>query len=867
MICMKALEKITLRNIRMNRKRTWVTIIGIMLATALIVVVADMAVSFRASMIEYEKINSGDYHYCFHAVEPENLKYFQENRNIDRMGLIADMGYTRIEDAGNKEKPYLFLKAMDEQAMEVVNVTVLEGRLPENSHEVILSEGIRRTGNTPYQIGDVLHLENQDRYNAEGLELDQSCNYMEGETLTDGVYAGGDYTVVGIMKRLMPEQEVSGAPGYTVITRMEDPNAYRSVDIYATYTKTGLKHRDAVTAGLMGIPEDLYQRYQSAESMSEEEWKALDQCISSYVVCNQWLLKYELLQFSEENLQMLYAVAGVAIVIIIVSSVFCIRNSFVISLTEKMKLYGMLASVGTTRRQRKKVIYGEALLLGLVGIPMGIALGLLAGWIVVKGTGHLLEQSLNVELRYVISLPALLISILLSVVTILLSGSQAAHKAAKVSPIRAIRGNDTVRLSRKEVRMPKWLEKWFGIGGKIAYKNLRRARNRYRTTVISIVVSVAVFVGMSGFISMAMSVSKAYYKESTYQLGVYVYSSDQIQELDKIADIEGVEQVVIARFSSLSVPAAEIKYSDRYRSAEEPMEEDQSESLVVAALDPQSFRDYVKQTGGMSDAGDQSAILVNQGTMIVQQDGKEKQVVGDLYAYRAGDEITGTLGGDQSVTFTIAKTTDQRPTGLETIRNGLLIINSDAIAAYEPAFRDAADAYVVCEDPDQVEQEIQDRLNLFSEIINNKKEEYESSKALYTLIGVFLYGFIIVIALIGITNIFNTITTNMELRSREFATLKSVGMTRKEFQRVIWLEGIFYGLKSLLIGLPLGIGLSVVFHVALASGSLETPYELPVVGILISVAAVFLLLFGIMRYSMGKINQKNIIETIQNENI
>ena len=415
--------------------------------------------------------------------------------------------------------------------------------------------------------------------------------------------------------------------------------------------------------------------------------------------------------------------------------------------------------------------------------------------------------------------------------------------------------------------MPKWLEKWFGIGGKIAYKNLRRARNRYRTTVISIVVSVAVFVGMSGFISMAMSVSKAYYKESTYQLGVYVYSSDQIQELDKIADIEGVEQVVIARFSSLSVPAAEIKYSDRYRSAEEPMEEDQSESLVVAALDPQSFRDYVKQTGGMSDAGDQSAILVNQGTMIVQQDGKERQVVGDLYAYRAGDEITGTLGGDQSVTLTIAKTTDQRPTGLETIRNGLLIINSDAIAAYEPAFRDAADAYVVCEDPDQVEQEIQDRLNLSSEIINNKKEEYESSKALYTLIGVFLYGFIIVIALIGITNIFNTIATNMELRSREFATLKSVGMTRKEFQRVIWLEGIFYGLKSLLIGLPLGIGLSVVFHVALASGSLETPYELPVVGILISVAAVFLLLFGIMRYSMGKINQKNIIETIQNENI
>ena len=150
---MKALEKITLRNIRMNRKRTWVTIIGIMLATALIVVVADMAASFRASMVEYEKVNSGDYHYCFHAVAPENLKYFRENRNIDRMGLITDVGYTQLDGATNKEKPYLFLKAMDDQAMEVANVTVLEGRLPENDHEVILSEGIRLGGDADYAIG------------------------------------------------------------------------------------------------------------------------------------------------------------------------------------------------------------------------------------------------------------------------------------------------------------------------------------------------------------------------------------------------------------------------------------------------------------------------------------------------------------------------------------------------------------------------------------------------------------------------------------------------------------------------------------------------------------------------------------------
>ena len=171
---MKALGKITLRNIRLNKKRAWVTIIGIMLATALIVVVADMAASFRASMVEYEKVNSGDYHYCFHDVAPENLKYFQENRSIERIGYSVDMGYTELADGKNPDKPYLFLRAMDENAMKTANVTLVEGRLPENSHEVVISETIRTNGRVTYQLGDVIQLTNNKRQNADGIEYDQT---------------------------------------------------------------------------------------------------------------------------------------------------------------------------------------------------------------------------------------------------------------------------------------------------------------------------------------------------------------------------------------------------------------------------------------------------------------------------------------------------------------------------------------------------------------------------------------------------------------------------------------------------------------------------------------------------------------------
>ena len=137
---------------------------------------------------------------------------------------------------------------------------------------------------------------------------------------------------------------------------------------------------------------------------------------------------------------------------------------------------------------------------------------------------------------------------------------------------------------------------------------------------------------------------------------------------------------------------------------------------------------------------------------------------------------------------------------------------------------------------------------------------------LYLIIAIFLYGFIIVIALIGVTNIFNTITTNIELRKGEFAMLKSVGMTNHEFNRMIFLESFFYCIKSLLIGLPIGIIISYTIYNVLI-GQMELKYVLPYKGIIISICVVFVLIFTLMKYSVSKTKSNNIIETIRNENI
>lgn len=150
--------------------------------------------------------------------------------------------------------------------------------------------------------------------------------------------------------------------------------------------------------------------------------------------------------------------------------------------------------------------------------------------------------------------------------------------------------------------------------------------------------------------------------------------------------------------------------------------------------------------------------------------------------------------------------------------------------------------------------------------VYNVQTEAERQNALILIIAIFLYGFIIVISLIGVTNIFNTITSNMNLRSKEFANLKSIGMTKKEFNRMIRLESIFYGLKSIIIGVPLGLLGSYLLYLALGEG-IVMPYTFPIMPTVVAVIVVFLLIGGIMKYSLNKINKQNIIETIRKDNI
>lgn len=858
---MNVLNKLTLKSLQMNKKRTIVTIIGIILATSLLTAVITMVVSFRATMIEYEKEDAGNYHYVFEDVPYEDLKYFKNNTNIEDIYCTEDIGYTYLEGNNNDYKPYLHLLAFNEKALINSSVKLVEGRMPQNENEIVISEHIKDIAEVEYNIGDTLSLDVSKRTDLSGeYELDQSNAYVEGEEKLESMYTK-EYKVVGIIERPNYDIENPASPGYTIVTYLNDNNATQNLNIYVLLSEYGLKNQEEFVSQITGIDKNILTKLENNEQLDEKELEEYNNIKYSYSK-NEGLLRYENFEVSDSTMSTVLSLAVVVIVIIIVTSIFCIRNSFAISITEKMRQYGMLASVGATPKQIKKNVLYEAMILALIAIPIGILCGLFADFILLKVIGTLLADALN-NLKFIFSISwlSLVFVILLAIITIYLSAISSARRASKISPIEAIRGNNDIKINPKKIRSSKIVEKLFGIGGKIADKNLKRNKKKYRTTVISIVVSVSIFIAMSSFIDYAMNASSVYYNNTSYNLYVRDGVEDSYKE---IAKFSGVEEYSIVRLSNFYVDTNTIKGNEDFRTG------DKSSQIPISiiALGDEEYRRYVKELGlNYNDAKDKAILIDDYTQYVVDEENKGKYIMKRVYTYEKGDTILGSFEdeGVKDTYLEIAAIGTTRPMGLENITSsyGYLVISDDF---YNKNVKDtyAQELYIKCDDSNKLEGQIRQEYDDL--IVYNLDEQMQQEQSVYLVIQIFLYGFITVISLIGITNIFNTITTNMNLRSREFAMLKSIGMINKEFNKMIRLESILYGLKSLLMGIPIGIILSYLVYKAV-SGGIEMEFILPINSIIISIVVVMLLIIFIMRYSLSKINKQNIIETIRKDNI
>ena len=949
---MNLMKTLTLKNLKLNRKRTIVTIVGIILATALLSALVTLVSSFQYSVIEYQKQKGGDFHVKFSNVKMSELSEFKNNRNIESTFETMGMGFAKLDGCKNEDKPYAYVMATDEAGFERGCFKLIEGRMAKNEDEIVIPRHLKTNGRIDIKVGDEITLDVGKRYdsNTEGVISENSAYENEAETLTDTVTK--HYKVVGIMERPGYGMEDYSAAGYTFVTYSDElaaiDNGTKSeaseddttLTVYSRYTKKALRNKDAVTADIIGVDEKLFAKANnsSVEMSAEESDRFLKEMENAKydIYMNGYLISYECVFPIDGTFKALFTVATVVALIIILTSVYCIKNSFNISITEKIRQYGMLASVGATRRQIKSSVKTEAAMLGVVGIPVGTMSGILASLILVKVVNALSAGWLNFALSFHTSLPALILAVILSIATIYFSATGSARRAAKVTPLEAIRNTKEIKIKSSKLKTPAIIGRIWGIGGVISYKNIKRNNKKYRTTVTSIVICSVTFIVISYFMSMAFSRVGMSYASVDYNIGINMSCKKDldIEKLSKLlSGIEGAEDYLVGAGYDFDVSKPEYtKEYGEYCGQLYDDSEDVSQEFLITVLDDKSYDKYASDAGIKNAAA--GAILVNKGTFDVYNENSSKYVKKEmeLYKYKAGDTIecgynvyddassddnaaegdtesstddNNAVEGDtesgtednsgyvdeetinngvrKTVDVTIASVTDKVPTGYKGYGNTTLLFMNQK--GFESLWADGKSgnelkpghasysAYVVAENADEYqdtfekETEGNTEYSQISFYVSNLDKEMRDEKSLFTLLGVFAYGLIVVIALIGITNIINTLSTGMELRSREFATLRSIGMTDKQFAGMVRLESVFISVKALVIGVPLGILISYLLCVMMNRMDDAIIYEPPYKAIILCIVVVIMLIYAIMKLSMTKLRHNNIIETIKNENL
>ena len=903
---MNILNKVTLKILKLNKVRTIVTIIGIILSASMITGVTTLVSSLQKFLVEVAISQEGDWHGAVYNVKEADIDEIRKNPEVKSYAWLQNIGYVRLEDSKNKYMPYLFIGGMDETFKNVMPVKLIEGRMPENASEIILPRHLETNVRVKYSIGDVLLLDIGSRI-SDGLELNQEIGYItgkDGKTEKLEVREQRMFTVVGFYQR--PNFEFYQSPGYTALT-LSDNTGGNSYDVYIKMKK--IKN----TYGFL------------------DRWYLEKE---TPVNVNTNLLVYSGASDDAVYNTMLYGLIGVLIGIIMLGAVLLIYNAFSISVSERTKQFGLLSSIGATKRQILRSVLFEAFSLSLIGIPLGVLSGILGIGITLRLIKDLsmsfFASNTDVELNLYVTGWAVAAAILIAFITVLISAYIPAKRAVKLSAIDAIRQTKDIKIKAKKVKISKLTYKLFGFEGMIAGKNFKRSKKRYRATVASLFVSVVLFISASSFCAYISKSINSVVDRVDYDIA-YSFSPDDkekytLEELFKeLTEIGGVtDSAYMYSFGEkyVEIPIVYInkeyvdyckkvygEYYDRFKgdsvlfnamlcfvdndTYEEFLEKNSYDKEIylnqdfpkAIVLDYAKFYNYaegryyafhmlsddvqsvdlkeVKEMGGyyfrgkeFDEEGNEFYLFKNRN----HEDGEEELKLPIEEATQQSNIKIGAVSErkpfcvnpryDESITFLYPYSAITAITGKDT---GNIWVEFCFKADNHRTVFDKMYAVL-------------DEMGLSVHRLYNAAINEESLRALITVVNIFMYGFITLLSLIALANVFNTISTNIILRRREFAMLKSVGMTQKGFDKMMRYECLLYGIKGLVYGVLVSFGVTYIIYKIVAN-AWKVNYFVPWYSVVIAIGSVFTVVFVTMVYSMRKIKKDNPIDALRNENI
>ena len=858
---MNIFNKVTLQGMKKSRTRTIVTIIGVILSAAMITAVATFGVSLLNYLANGAAQKYGGWHVEFLDVNSSFAQERTHDKGVANTAAFENMGYAKLEVRKNPKKPYLFIAGFSKKAFDTLPITLVSGRLPKNSGEIVVPMSVEVKGGVKFEVGDTLSLAVGSRING-NKNLGQHDPYILGkETLMPK--AKRTYTVVGICER-PGFQEESSAPGYTLITKADAQDKADSLNLFVT-----LKNPRGVHA------------YASSTAGSH-----------SYVF-NDNVLRF--MGLSEDNIfnTFLYSVGGILVAIIMIGSIFLIYNSFNISLNERTHQFGILSSVGATAKQLRNSVLFEGLCIGAVGIPIGVIVGIGSIRLVISVVARNFENVMysNVPLTLTVSIPVIVVAAAVSMVTILISAYIPARKAASTPVMESIRQTNEVKVESKAVKTSKLVQRIYGLEGTLALKNFKRNKKRYRSIVLSLVLSVVLFISTSAFVTDLKQASERAVEFTNYDIGLATQDMDDskmLQLYDKLKTANGVYESSYQMLMKYSCAAKASDLSDYYWKYAGSHSPDETVNLPIDLqfLDDSTYLNIIKGLGLPAEE-------------YTGQNAKMIAVAKITSHMKANQEVDKFIDmfKSSSMNFTIAPETNGKPKMeqgrnvsikfVNTVPPDTLPILGDSGSKNPFVFRvmvpyslkekfETPHTHVAVKgltfrskNPTQSASKMEAMIK-GAGIKSNYKlynfhKELDDNRNMIFIANVFAYTFIIMISLIAVANVFNTISTNIKLRRRELAMLRSVGMSERDFQKMMNFECAFYGMRALLFGLPIAAISSWLIYKWMTGGADNIHFVFPWTSMTISVFSVLFVVFITMLYATRKIKRENIIDALRDD--
>jgi len=858
---MNVFNKVAFQSLKKNRVRTLVTILGVALSAALITAVAAFIVSLQNYMINGAIAKSGNWHAAF---SDANNRFIQEQQSDNRVTNVAsfeNIGYAMLDGGKNPDKPYLFIAGFYTQTADTLPVNLLSGRFPANGNEIIVPAHVASNAGVKISTEDILTLSIGSRQ-VDGDTLCQLDPYRaDNEMLTTTIEKS--YRVVGIYQR--PAYEEQSAPGYTAITLADTPDSSGSFSTFVT-----LKEPITVHSYIKSLSSDY------AYSLNDNVLRFMG--VSNDKIFNM----------------LLFSIGGILIALVMAGSMFLIYNSFNISLNERTHQFGILMSVGATEKQLRNSVLFEGLCIGTVGIPLGILIGIPGIALVLSLAAKNFENVLydNVPLTLKVSFPALIIAAIISLITILVSAGIPARKAARTPVMECIRQTNELKVESKVIKTSRFADRFYGLEEHLAIKNFKRNRQRYRSIILSLILSVVLFVSTNTFVTYLKQTAEQARVVTDYDVGFGTQDMNESEMLtlyNKLKTVDGITsssyQAVMEYICVIPVNVLTTDYKDC--SEEDLSNETVNLSAEIHFLDDETYLQTVKHSDlpAVEFTGPDARLIAI--AKIDDQSGQAESIqqlrnlftassVNVTAVPRANGEQDMKQGKNINITCIEIVAPDTPPyVGIPQKHPYIFQImapwslKETILPADTPVNIKVKGLTFLSKDPSKSTQQMQkiiDGAGLTSDyMLVNTYALLEESRNILFIVNLFTVVFIAMISLIAVANVFNTISTNIKLRRRELAMLRSIGMSDRDFNKMMGFECLLYGIRSLLLGLPLALLLSWMIYKGMEHGGAVIKFAFPWTSILISISGVFFVIFISMLYSTGKIRKENIIDSLRDD--